>query len=201
VEDDYARKPVKPVLDAEPRYEDHPINFNSINGYFDDYDVRQAAYWAVFAGALGHTYGHHCIWGMTMETSEYYIMDWKTAMVRPGARQMKYLRQLMESRPFLQIRPDQELLVSNYGGANHMQAARGDDYAYIYSPYGLSFRVNMGRISGEKVKAYWYNPRNGEMHYIDEYLNTGTAAFVPPSSGRNNDWILLLDDWKCIRNI
>lgn len=201
VEDDYARKPVKPVLDAEPRYEDHPINFNSINGYFDDYDVRQAAYWAVFAGALGHTYGHHCIWGMTMETSDYYIMDWKTAMVRPGARQMKYLRQLIESRPFLRIRPDPELLVSNYGGANHMQAARGDDYAYIYSPCGLSFRVNMGRISGEKVKAYWYDPRNGETHYIDEYLNTGTATFVPPSSGRNNDWVLLLDDWKCTRNI
>src|SRR5262245_53766074 len=47
---DYARKPVKPCLDAEPGYEDHPAEFNAKNGYLDDYEVRKFAYWAVFAG-------------------------------------------------------------------------------------------------------------------------------------------------------
>lgn len=57
IEHDYAREPIKPCLDGEARYEDHPINWDPKNGWFDDHDVRQAAYWAVFAGAFGHAYG------------------------------------------------------------------------------------------------------------------------------------------------
>jgi hypothetical protein len=194
VKADYDRFPVKPTLDSEPRYEDHPINFSTQNGYFDDYDVRQGAYWAVFAGAFGHTYGHHCIWSMRTEITDYYIMQWKTAIHRPGSLQMKYLRELMESRPFLDRVPDQEQLAENYPGANHQQATRGLDYAFFYSPCGLKIKVNMGRISCEKVRAAWFDPRTGESTGIGEFDNTGIVDFMPPSSGRNNDWVLILDD-------
>jgi len=51
IDRDYAIKPVKPVLDGEPRYENHPIDWNPDNGWFDAADVRQALYWSVFAGA------------------------------------------------------------------------------------------------------------------------------------------------------
>jgi hypothetical protein len=62
---DYGKTPLKPVLDGEPRYEDHPVNWKpQEQGWFDEVDVRQAAYWAVFAGAFGHTYGCHPIWQM-----------------------------------------------------------------------------------------------------------------------------------------
>ena len=59
---DYARTPPKPCLDGEPGYEDHPSGFKVENGYLNDYDVRKFAYWALFAGAHGHTYGCHDIW-------------------------------------------------------------------------------------------------------------------------------------------
>ena len=49
-------------MDAEPGYEDHPAGFDKKNGYLDDHDVRKSAYWALFAGAHGHTYGCHDIW-------------------------------------------------------------------------------------------------------------------------------------------
>ena len=194
ISDDYSRLPVKPVLDGEPRYEDHPIGFNSVNGYFDDFDTRQAAYWALFAGAFGHTYGHHCIWGMCTEQTDYYIMHWKAAINRPGGNQMQYARSLIESRPFLDRIPDQELIAENYDGANHLQATRGKNYVFIYSPNGLIIKVKMGRISGENVKAYWYDPRQGTASYLGEYSNLGVESFAPPSSGRNNDWVLVLDD-------
>jgi hypothetical protein len=194
VSEDYNRLPIKPVIDAEPRYEDHPINFNSNNGYFDEYDVRQAAYWAVFSGACGHTYGHHGIWSMCTETSDYTIMTWKEGLNRPGGKQMQYLRKLIESRPFLDLVPDQDLVSQNYDGANHIQAAKGNNYAFLYSPNGLKLKVTLGKISGEYVKAYWYNPRNGENIYIDKIKNEGVMTFNPPSCGRNNDWILVLDD-------
>ncbi|MBQ7298582.1 MAG: DUF4038 domain-containing protein, partial [Clostridia bacterium] len=64
---DYARTPTKPTMDGEPCYEDHPINFDAANGYFDAYDVRLAAYRNLFCGACGNTYGHHSIWGFRRE--------------------------------------------------------------------------------------------------------------------------------------
>jgi hypothetical protein len=64
ISNDYNRAPTKPVLDGEPTYEDHPISFNPSNGYATDYDVRKYAYWDLFAGAHGHTYGCHNIWQM-----------------------------------------------------------------------------------------------------------------------------------------
>ena len=48
----YARSPAKPTIDGEPRYEDHPINWDPKNGWFDAYDVRQAAYWSMLAGVV-----------------------------------------------------------------------------------------------------------------------------------------------------
>ena len=193
VEHDYAQLPVKPTLDGEPRYEDHPINFNPDNGYYDDFDVRQAAYWAVFAGSFGHTYGHHSVWSMCTEPAAYIIMKWQTALVRPGATHMQHLRRLIESRPFLERIPDQSLIAVQYGGANHLQATRGEQYAMIYSPCGLLIQVAMGRIAGRQVQASWFDPRTGVETVIGDFDNTGVASFMPPSSGRNNDWVLLLE--------
>jgi hypothetical protein len=62
---DYGRTPVKPVLDGEPLYEDHPLGFRAKElGYSFDAHVRQYAYWDVFSGAFGHTYGNHAVWQM-----------------------------------------------------------------------------------------------------------------------------------------
>jgi hypothetical protein len=191
---DYGRLPTKPVLDAEPCYEDHPRGFKATNGYFDETDVRVAAYYAVFAGAFGHTYGHHSIWSMTTEPADYFIMHWKDAIMRPGASQMQYLKSLIESRPFFDRVPDQSLLAENYEEANHMQATRGKDYAFIYTPNGLKMDVNLGKISGATVDASWFNPRTGETASIGQFENSGVRTFTPPISGRGNDWVLVLDD-------
>ncbi|MGE5599832.1 MAG: putative collagen-binding domain-containing protein, partial [Bacteroidota bacterium] len=161
---------------------------------FDDFDVRQAAYWAVFAGACGHTYGHHSIWSMHREYEEYFIMPWTDAILRPGGGQMRYLRRLIESRPFFERVPDQELLAENYEGANHLRATRGKSYALVYSPHGLPIKVRMGRIGGQRTVAHWYNPRDGSGSAIGEYGNEGVRVFLPPSRGRGEDWVLVLDD-------
>jgi hypothetical protein len=62
---DYARTPVKPVIDGEPIYEDHPIAFEAAKfGYSTASDCRRFLYWDLFSGAFGHTYGHHSVWQM-----------------------------------------------------------------------------------------------------------------------------------------
>ena len=193
IEADYHRTPVKPVLDAEPRYEDHPIFFKPENGYFDDADVRQAAYWSVFAGACGHTYGHHSIWRMCTEPADYHIVAWQTAIRRPGGVQMHYLKELIESRPCFERVPDQEMIARQYPGANHQQATRGEKYAFLYTPNGLPLHVQLGRIVGERIKASWFDPKTGHMESFGDFENKGIHTFVPPTAGRGNDWVLVLD--------
>ena len=107
---------------------------------------------------------------------------------------MKHMKALVESRPFLDSFPDQSLLDRNYSGANHIQALRGKDFAFLYSPNGLKMSVAMSKISGGKVKAYWYDPRSGSATFIGVYENSGVVEFIPPSSGRRKDWVLILDD-------
>lgn len=191
---DYGKAPVKPVLDAEPCYEDIAVGFKPENGYFDAADVRMAAYYAVFAGAFGHTYGHHSVWSMASERSESFLLGWREALDRPGAAQMRHLRRLMESRPFFERVPDQRLVPDNLPGANYMAATRGPGYAMVYLPNGAPANVATGILGRAELRASWYNPRTGELTEQGLVRNEGTLRFTPPTAGRGEDWVLLLDE-------
>jgi hypothetical protein len=195
----YNRVPAKPVLDAEPIYEDHPVCFNVADlGTSNAYDVRKYAYLDLFAGAFGHTYGCHDVWQMFDDGREPVNgphVKWRGALDLPGARQMSFVRRLMESRPILDRVPDQSLIAeNNYGPADRIQATRGKDYAFIYTAAGKPFTVNTGKITGAELTAYWYDPRKGEATKIGSFPNIGTHQFQPPTSGYGKDWILVLDD-------
>ncbi len=41
---DYNLEPVKPAIDSETNYEDHPVSFHPSNGWFNDYDVGISCY-------------------------------------------------------------------------------------------------------------------------------------------------------------
>jgi hypothetical protein len=106
------------------------------------------------------------------------------------------LRRLIESRRMLSRIPDSSLIIEGQtSGPDHIEATRGEDYVFIYSPYGKSFKAELGKISGKTVNAWWYNPRNGESSKIGEFDNSGSVEFDPPGeTGRGNDWVLVLDD-------
>ena len=195
---DYERTPVKPVIDGEPLYEDHPLAFRAKEfGYSFDGHVRQRAYWDLFSGACGHTYGNHSVWQMYAPGRKPIngpLSYWYEAINRPGAGQMQYARALIESRPVLSRVPDQSLVAHSMEGADHISATRGDGYAFIYSAQGRKFTVNLGKISGAQLKAWWYNPRTGTATESDTIPNTGTREFVCPSEGFGSDWVLVLDD-------
>jgi hypothetical protein len=114
---DYDRTPIKPVLDGEPIYEDHPVSFRPKDlGHSISSDVRRPLYWNLFTGAFGHTYGHHSVWQMWQPGRRPVnnpLMPWFEAINQPGAAQMQYGRWLMESRPFLTRVPDDSILVTH----------------------------------------------------------------------------------------
>lgn len=193
IQSDYERLPVKPTLDGEPRYEDHPVGFKPANGFFDAADVRQAVWWSVLAGGCGVTYGHHSIWSITREPQTYFPLTWQQALRRPGATQMRHLKALMMSRPMLERVPAQELVMTQYEGAGRIQAARGDSYAFLYTPLGLPVHVAPVTFGGERIMAAWFNPRTGETEDIGQFDNTDELRFRPATQGRGEDWVLVID--------
>ena len=203
---DFALSPAKPTLDLEPNYEDHPYNpwpvWDPATGYFRDHDVRKQTYRSVFAGACGVTYGHHAVWqfaGQRNGTVNFPDRDWADALQRPAARQMRYLRQLIESRPFFSRMPDQSLIVGEPGkGGLHLQAARdaAGTYALVYFPLNdQPATIDLGKLRSPSVRAWWYDPRTGVGSLIGPVTGGGPREFRSPAYGP--DWVLVLDDPAC----
>ena len=204
---DYERRPVKPVVDGEPVYEDHPVAFDARKfGHTIAADVRRPLYWDLFTGAFGHTYGHHSVWQMWQPPRAPInspLMPWVEAIDQPGAAQMQHARALLESRPFLTRIPDAALIVPDAvptsvpgAGRTRLVATRDTDgtYAMVYAPAGRPFRVRMRAITGRQVKAWWFDPRTGRSTAIGTFANTGERTFSPPDAGELLDWVLVLDD-------
>ncbi|WP_187260677.1 glycoside hydrolase family 140 protein [Pontibacter beigongshangensis] len=196
---DYNLSPVKPTMDGEPMYEEIPVCFNlEKNGYADPTDIRRKAYLNLFAGAHGHTYGCNNVWQMYAPERKRHIdatKPWYESLDLPGANAMTHVRQLMESRPLLERVPDQSMIVSPVSDhyKERIQATRGTEYSFVYSASGLPFTLQLGIISGKKIKASWFNPRTGTVSKGGNFKNSGTKAFSPPTQGDDQDWVLILD--------
>jgi hypothetical protein len=194
---DYQLTPVKPCLDGEPRYEDHAVNWKPQDlSWFDDYDARQAAYWALFAGAFGHTYGCHPIWqffGERYAPVSFARRYWQEALDLPGAFQMQHLRRLLESRPMLSRVPDPSILEELKAGAEHQCACRGEDYFFVYLPQGGSVKVSLQALHDSTLQASWYDPRTGKSRLIGAFGKEDAMTFTAPSAGPCSDWVLVVD--------
>jgi hypothetical protein len=195
------------VLDGEPLYEDHPISFDAKKlGHSIAADVRRPLYWDLFGGACGHTYGNHAVWQMRAPGKSPVnnpLMPWSEAIDQPGAGQMQFARRLLESRPFLTRIPDDSIIVTGRvptavpGAGRYRFVATRDSagsYAMVYAPVGRKFSVHMDKVTGPQIKAWWFNPRNGQATAIGEFPNTGEREFAPPDHGETLDWVLVLDE-------
>lgn len=204
VEHDLAQSPLKPTLDGEPRYETISVGFyfRDWNRHvrFDDFDVRQAAYWAAMAGACGHTYGNNNIWQMHAPGRDSQIWpnaSWRESLDHPGAFQMGHLRKLFESRPFHNLVPGDDFIADapRNGGAKVRGIRAGDgSFLFVYTPYGEPFTVDKRAVEAGSVREIWFDPRYGVAYPIHTSDNFGFQTYTPPSSGRGNDWVLILED-------
>lgn len=197
---DLARTPLKPTIDGEPSYENIPHGLHEKNQpRWGADDVRRYAWWAVMAGAFGHTYGENNVMQMFVTGSKDANfepnMHWDKALEVPGANQMRHLRTLVESRPQAERVPDQSMIVGNGVRYDRVLASRGKGYAYAYSYTGQPFTMKLGVISGRQVRAAWFSPRDGGSTPIGVFANRGERRFTPPGEAKpGNDWVLVLDD-------
>ena len=199
VQTDFNLKPTKPTLDGEPSYEGIPQGLHdTLQPLWNDNDIRRYAYWSVFAGAAGFTYGNNAVMQMHDNNTKPGAYGsktyWVDALNDPGATQMKYIKELMLKYPYFNRIPDESLIANQSEKYDYIAATRGEDYALIYTYNGRTISVNMGKIKGDEVSAIWFNPRNGKKTFIGTFKNEGVLEFTP--SGKHeegNDWVLTLN--------
>lgn len=193
IDKDYRKTPAKPVIDGEATYE---RKGNNERPPWDGFGVRRRAYWSVFAGAFGHTYGADRVF--------YFESDWRDPLDCDGAKSMRHLRRLMESRPMLDRISDDNLIVQTEpercepaplpcGVPHHVQATRdaAGRYAMIYIPGGgRTVTIDTRRING-RLTAWWFDPSNGTARSIGTVRRTADSRFTTPPG---TDWVLVIDD-------
>lgn len=191
IEADYALDPVKPCMDGEPCYEGMPMMddaFEPIAGvFFGEIDVRRRLYWALFAGAHGHTYGAGSIWQMWDKGRPALFrppMTWREALQLPGAAQMQHAKNLLLAMPtYFERIPDQKLIVGDAGERDaHMQATRDAEgrWALVYMPGGATVTLDGSRLKMDKMRARWFDPAQGRFGECFEIPESTRPTFTAP---------------------
>lgn len=180
---EYDKKPVRPFFLGESTYEGEHGEWGSA------LQARKQAYWCVLGGGTGNAYGSPN-WNMPA--------NWREVLKLPGAASLSHFYDLFTSRKWHLLIPDRkrEVLVAGQGefARNDLAtAALASDrsFAVAYLPGRRTVGVDLDRLAGERVKAWWYNPRDGRATLIGEMESRGRHDFTPPTDG---DWVLVMDD-------
>lgn len=193
--------PLRPHLDGEPRYEDHPSQWKPIEfGWMDDFDARQTAYWSMLSGAFGHTYGNHNIWQFYTEDRapvSWTRTHWEAALNHPGSFQVGLMRKLFEKRDWQNLVPDQSILPENNPENAQFQVAavsNKGDFLIAYLPYGNETIIKTDKLQAAQLKGWLFNPRDGHSIPLGTFQNKGFTTIKPHSQGRGSDWVVIIDD-------
>ena len=194
----WAYKPIKPVIDDEPVYEGIPKGLHDPSeGNWQSCDVRRYAYWSVFAGSCGHTYGHNAImqfYKPGYPPAYYNNKVWTEALDDPGFNQMKHLKRLMLAFPYFERVPDQNLILDNGTQYNRLIATRGKDYLLVYNYTGRDMKIDLRKIAGEQKKVWWMEAATGRLTYLGLYDNK-IHTFLPRKTETGiEDGVLIATD-------
>lgn len=198
VQRDYARKPAKPTIDGEPSYE-HILQglHDESQPYWQACDVRRYAYWSVFAGAFGHTYGDNSVMQFFRKEEQKGAFgvkdDWETGLGHPGAFQMTHLQQLMRSVSFTKGKAAQELLEGDPGEKyDYISVFAGEEFILCYNYSGRPFSISLDQYQGAVLEAYWFDPESGITSFAEELQDRKSFAALPPKKDGDRDYVLII---------
>lgn len=144
----------KPAMDAESFYEDFPIDFDLFWNYrLSPLDIRRRIYGNMLMGAAGHTYGHQSVWCFKEKADDEYLFDWKTALDRPAANQMRNINRLLCAVDIMSAK--------SAARPNGIRVLEGADFAVSYFDSAEPRFLERKRSSQLKYVT-WFDPEKGE---------------------------------------
>ena len=95
-----------------------------------------------------------------IDKASHHNFFWYDALHLEGGMQMKFVRNLFESRPVLspERMPDQGLILSSNDSVDaHIQCARAMDHSFliVYTTNGSEFTLDLSRMPGKTLNAWW----------------------------------------------
>jgi hypothetical protein len=190
----------RPVINLEPPYEDH-VAYQSKQRH-SAYSVRRAVYGSLLAAPVaGFTYGGHGVWSWNTKPGEAptdhpttgTAKVWKEALDLPGAAQMGYVRKLMESVPWTELRPAQQFADQQTGKDDPTKfvscaaAEKASTFVY-YFPAGAKAIIAL-HIRGIEGSVKWFNPRTGTWGRPAK-ANPERNILQPPD---DEDWVVVVN--------
>jgi hypothetical protein len=154
------RTPPKPVVHGEGAYENGP---EYPTGPITPLVARRQAWWAVMAGGF-HTYGQNQMWRMEE--------GWEDTFDTPGATQVPRVKQILTSRNWWDLVPDQSLFASGVSSEKTLNAAMrsaSGDYAIVYLASPSQVVLHLDKIASRRVKVTWVSPVTGECRGAGTY--------------------------------
>lgn len=180
----------KMIFQLDQSYE-HDIPHSSDN---EDYQwIRRKNYDGLLSGCAGTSFSPG-----QKDNQCYTFTNWRPLMNTRGMREVSYCFKVFESRAWYKLVPDREGNFitggrGSFGSIDYVCAAACSDRSTFmaYLPVGRRVTVNLNNMSGQKSKAWWYDPRKGKSAFIGVFPSKGSKNFTPPS---NNDWLLVIDN-------
>lgn len=204
----YTKSPPKPILNAEPPYEDIELNFfltdlqaSFVGGKYlaTDYDVRLAAYMSVFAGGLvGITYGANGIfqWNSITRPDKLFNPRYNTdqALSLPGSSQYGFMKAILVSLAWHEMLPRMDLLNSTdweQGSAAFTGLIASHNALCLYTGRGLrSCSISCGSLRGEGgLLLKWISPETG-MVAASSTIPFTVQPLQLQSPSSTQDWLL-----------
>ena len=177
--------PRKPVVLAEPAYENGP---EYPQGPITPAVVRREAWWAFTGGGL-FTYGQDRMWRMGP--------GWDATFDTPGALQMGVFRRIATSRRWWRLSPDQGLFASGVGCERTLNTALRSvdgECAMLYLSSQCHALVHLDKIMAREVKATLVDPRNGETRDAGVFATGNLTERVFPEA--RTQWFAVPGHWE-----
>jgi hypothetical protein len=149
---DWQRDPVWPFYLIESSYEgEHNAS---------DLQIRRQAWWSVLCGANGHCMGNNPIW--------LFWDGWQAALGLPASIAMARWGAFFRAIQWADLVPDlgHRLVTAGLGEARGLDrltaAVTGDGrVAVAYLPTPRAIEVDVGALSGDRVRVTWFEPATG----------------------------------------
>lgn len=193
-------RPVKPVLNGEPNYEDiyhnlwEPGDTVRVNSFrIQPVHVRQAAWESLFSGAnAGITYGGNGVWQWhtpqhpgTHAPRKFVDDAWKM----PGSEHMRQVKSIAYDLEWYSWEPIPNWVVAK-DSPEVIPAVVGNKGFIAYVPVQTkNLEVDLKAISGT-LYFQWINPTTGQRSKLSRIARNKKPTYVFSSPELKEDWLL-----------